>query len=64
MEKCIRSEIRQEFNNEIIEKDALIKKQKDDFESFKKEIALGLSAQVAEEINTVEQKFKQKNNQR
>jgi hypothetical protein len=51
MENCIRSEIRNEFRSDIQEKGALISKQKNDFYSFRKEINIDLSEQVAKEIS-------------
>lgn len=64
MENCIRDEIRNEFRSEIQEKGALISKQKNDFSSFRKEINIDLSEQVAKEISTLDHKFKQQNNMR
>lgn len=58
MEKSIREEIRQEFNNDIIEYKAQIKKQKDDFEAFKCTIELELSEQVAKEISNCDDELK------
>ncbi len=53
-----------EFNDNLLEKDAMIEKQKDDFGQFRREVNIGLSEEVTREINALESQIKHQNNLR
>ncbi len=61
MEKNLREEIRLDFMSDLNSKGTLIRKQKDDFLDFRKQINNELSEEIATQINDLDQLVKMKN---
>lgn len=61
MEKSLREEIRLDFMSDLNNKGVMIRKQKDDFHDFRKQINNELSEEIATQINDLDQLVKMKN---
>lgn len=61
MERNLREEIRLDFMSDLNSKGTLIRKQKDDFLDFRKQINNELSEEIATQINDLDQLVKMKN---
>jgi predicted nuclease with TOPRIM domain len=62
MEKMMREEIKNQFIDEITEKDYLLKKYREGFAEYKTRVNKGISSEVYNEITTIENRVKARAN--